>query len=70
MAAKKRSVVGGVDTHADTHHAAVLDATGRLLGDHEFPATAAGYVALLSWLRGFGRITLVGVEVPQALPRP
>jgi transposase len=62
MAAKKRSVIGGVDTHADTHHAAVLDGTGRLLGDHEFPATAAGYVALMSWLRGFGRITLVGVE--------
>jgi hypothetical protein len=25
------SVIGGVDTHADTHQAAVLDQRGRLL---------------------------------------
>ncbi|MEV6519442.1 hypothetical protein AB0M37_27065 [Micromonospora chalcea] len=47
MAAKKRSVIGGVDTHRDTHHAAVLDSTGGLLGDAEFPATAAGYADVL-----------------------
>jgi transposase len=62
MAPRKRAVVAGVDTHADTHHAAVLDSTGRLLGDQEFPATAVGYAALLRWLRGLGRVTLVGVE--------
>jgi hypothetical protein len=43
MAAKKRSVIGGVDTHRDTHHAAVIDSTGGLLGDAEFPATSDGY---------------------------
>jgi hypothetical protein len=32
-------VTGGVDTHKDTHTAAVLDATGRLLGHHQFPAS-------------------------------
>jgi transposase len=62
MAASKRSVTGGVDTHKSTHHAAVLDAAGRLLGDAEFPATAAGYAELLTWLRGFGRLVKVGVE--------
>jgi len=62
MAAKKRSVIGGVDTHRDTHHAAVIDSTGGLLGDAEFPATTAGYADLLAWMRSFGRVTAVGVE--------
>jgi transposase len=62
MTAKKRPVTGGVDTHADTHHAAALDAAGRLLGDAQFPTTAAGYAQLLTWLRGFGRPVKVGVE--------
>src|SRR5215213_8808971 len=55
-------VVGGVDTHSQTHHAAVLDALGRELGDQEFPATAAGYRALLEWLHSFGELARVGVE--------
>jgi transposase len=62
MAAKKKSVTGGVDTHGKTHHAAAVDQTGRVLGDQEFPATAAGYHALLAWLRMFGRVVKVGVE--------
>ena len=33
-------VTGGVDTHKDTHTAAALDASGRLLGHREFAATA------------------------------
>ncbi len=32
------NVVAGVDTHADTHRAAVVSITGALLGDAEFPA--------------------------------
>lgn len=55
-------VTGGVDTHGRTHHAAALDGAGRLLGDQEFPATAAGYRALLAWLTGFGHVIAVGVE--------
>jgi transposase len=62
MASKKRQVIGGVDTHGKTHHAAVIDHTGRLHGDQEFPATAAGYQELLRWLRSFGRLVKVGVE--------
>ena len=46
-------VTGGVDTHKDTHTAAVLDPTGRLLGDRQFSATPPGYTALLAWLRSF-----------------
>src|SRR4051794_18460604 len=55
-------VFGGVDTHGRTHRAAAIDGAGRLLGDAEFAATAAGYAALLAWLGGFGRIVKVGVE--------
>ena len=51
-----------MDTHADAHVAAALDPRGGLLGVKEFPATAAGYAGLLSWLGGFGTVALVGVE--------
>ena len=57
-----RAVTGGVDTHADTHVAAALDAIGGLLGVSEFPATPTGYAQLLGWLRGFGPVCLVGIE--------
>jgi len=55
-------VVGGVDTHLDTHTAAVIDMVGRVLGTEQFPATAAGYAALLAWMAGFGTLLRVGVE--------
>lgn len=55
-------VVGGVDTHLDAHTCAALDTAGRLMGHRQFAATAAGYRQLLSWLRGFGAVVLVGVE--------
>ncbi|MEV3982737.1 transposase, partial [Nonomuraea sp. NPDC049758] len=55
-------VTGGVDTHQDTHTAAVIDPVGRVLGTEQFPATPAGYTALLTWMRTFGHLTRVGVE--------
>ena len=57
-----RAITGGVDTHADIHVAAALDPIGGLLGVKEFPATAAGYVRLLGWLRSFGILAVAGVE--------
>jgi len=62
MTGKTGVVVGGVDTHSQTHHAAVIDDLGREVSDCEFPATAAGYEALAGWLRSFGELTLAGVE--------
>jgi transposase len=55
-------VVGGVDTHSQTHHVAVIDDLGRELGDREFPATAVVYAALALWLRSVGELARVGVE--------
>ena len=55
-------IIGGVDTHAATHCAAAIDATGRLLGIAEFPATDVGYGRLTRWLRSHGQLRSVGVE--------
>ncbi|WP_420847402.1 IS110 family transposase [Nonomuraea zeae] len=55
-------VVGGVDTHQDTHTAAVIDPVGRVLGTEQFPATPAGYAALLTWMRAYGQLRRVRVE--------
>ena len=62
MARKARKVTGGVDTHGETHHAAVVDALGRQLADRQFPTTPQGYRTLLSWFAGFGQLERVGVE--------
>jgi transposase len=61
-AEQRLEVIGGVDTHQDTHTAAVLDSLGGLLGHRQFPATPAGYAALLAWLREHGSLARVGVE--------
>ena len=57
-----RSVVGGVDTHADVHVAAAIDHNGGLLGIESFTADQAGYESLVGWLVGFGEVTRIGVE--------
>jgi transposase len=59
---KKRRIVGGVDTHADTHHAAVELMNGGRVADAQFPATHDGYKRLLEWMHSFGRLHAVGVE--------
>ena len=55
-------VVGGVDAHADAHHAAVLDQRGALLSTKSFPTTTPGYRQLLDWLSSHGKIDVVAVE--------
>jgi transposase len=57
-----RMIVGGVDTHADTHVAAAVDANGGVLGIESFPTDHAGFEALLGWLMSHGEIEMVGVE--------
>ena len=56
------TIIGGVDTHSATHHAAVIDSHGRLLDDSEFPASPTGYAAMLTWMRSKGNLSQVGVE--------
>jgi transposase len=45
-------LVVGVDTHLDTHTAAICDARGRAGAQLRVPATAAGYGELLTWAEG------------------
>jgi transposase len=62
MANEAAAVIGGVDTHKHTHHAAVIDSNGQLLGDREFGTDASGQGELLAWLGSHGPIAAVGVE--------
>jgi transposase len=55
-------IVAGVDTHKDTHYAAVISATGAHLGAEQFPATDAGYRALHGFITGHGQLLRAGVE--------
>lgn len=55
-------VVGGVDTHADFHVAAAVDANGGVLDVERFPASVDGYEGLVAWLAELGQVTRVGVE--------
>ncbi len=55
-------VVGGVDAHADSHHAAALDERGALLGSEGFATTVDGYGELFRWLSSFGKLAVVAVE--------
>ncbi|MFE5855485.1 hypothetical protein ACFQ61_20035 [Streptomyces sp. NPDC056500] len=45
-----QDVFGGVDSHADTVHIAVISDNGGHLADAEFATTPAGYAAALAFL--------------------
>ena len=55
-------VILGVDTHNDMHAAAVITAQGVLLANRNFPATGAGYQALVGWVDTLGILRRAGVE--------
>ena len=56
-------VVGGVDPHADTIHVAAITASGKVIGDAEFPTTMRGYRGAVRFLTGCGGAVLrIGVE--------
>ena len=55
-------VVVRVDTYKDVHVAAVLTALAVLRETKTFPATTAGYNALLAWVGTFGMLRRAGVE--------
>ncbi|HYP45631.1 MAG TPA: IS110 family transposase [Propionibacteriaceae bacterium] len=54
--------VGGIDSHKDTVHVAVITGTGRPVADREFPTTEAGYRHAVAWLGEHGPLQAVGVE--------
>lgn len=56
------TVVGGIDTHADLHQAAVIDSIGRHVATEQFETTPEGYRQLLDWLQSHGEVLAVGIE--------
>jgi transposase len=58
----QKEVILGVDTHLDTHVAAVISHGGKLLGTLATPTTASGYLTLLAWARSLGYVRRAGVE--------
>ncbi|UKA56883.1 IS110 family transposase [Arthrobacter sp. FW306-2-2C-D06B] len=62
MAKQHPKVIAGIDTHADTHHVAVISETGQHLADREFLAVGSGYRKIVEFIIGFGPVVAVGVE--------
>lgn len=54
--------IGGIDSHKDTIHVAVIDEVGRHVADCEFPTTQAGYRRAVAWLIEHGPLDEVGIE--------
>jgi transposase len=61
-------VVLGVDTHKDTHVAAVVTVLGGVIECKAFPTTAAGYRSLLGWVRGLGLVRRAGGGMHRLVP--
>lgn len=59
---RHQRVFVGIDTHADTHHVAVVSERGHRLADSQVPATAAGYRQALEFIARWDEVAAVGVE--------
>ena len=62
MMTSPQDQVGGVDSHKDTIHVAVISSVGQPVADREFPTTVAGYRRAIGWLIAHGPLSAVGVE--------
>ncbi len=62
IACTVEEVVLGVDTHLDTHTAALVDLLGRQVACATFPTTKRGITALIAWARRRGTVRRAGVE--------
>ena len=60
--AVQEEVIGGVDTHAETIHVALVSVLGRDLADQEFATTPAGYAQAIEFLGSHGAVGRVGIE--------
>ncbi|MHA7224135.1 IS110 family RNA-guided transposase [Arthrobacter sp. RHLT1-20] len=62
MANEHLKVIAGIDTHADTHHVAIITETGAHVADQEFLAVGSGYRDIVRFITGFGPVIAAGVE--------
>jgi transposase len=63
MANEHLKVIAGIDTHADTHHVAIISETDAHIADQEFLAVGSGYRKIIEFITGFGPVIAAGVEV-------
>ncbi|HOB05500.1 MAG TPA: IS110 family transposase [Propionibacteriaceae bacterium] len=54
--------IGGIDSHKDTIHVAVITPIGQPVADQQFPTTVAGYRRAIGWLIEHGPLAAVGIE--------
>ena len=62
MTEQQAEVILGVDTHADTHTAVVINHLGQVQGTLVVTTTVVGYQRLVGWARSFGELRRAGVE--------
>jgi transposase len=62
LATEPTNVIAGIDTHADTHHVAIINEHGKPLADREFLAVGSGYRKIVDFITSHGTVTAVGVE--------
>jgi transposase len=62
LANETTNVIAGIDTHADTHHVAVINEYGKPIADREFLAVGSGYRKIVEFITSYGPVTAVGVE--------
>ena len=62
MATETTKIIAGIDTHADTHHVAIINEHGKPLADKEFLAVGSGYRKIVDFITSHGTVTAVGVE--------
>lgn len=55
-------VYGGVDTHEDSIHVAVISGRGHDLADQDFPTNPAGYRRALAFIASHGDPIAIGIE--------
>lgn len=62
MANTQFKVIAGIDTHADTHHVALVTDYGKRLGDQKFLAAGLDYWQIAAYLTSFGAVSAVGLD--------
>jgi hypothetical protein len=62
IATEIMKVIAGIDTHADTHHVAIINEHGKRLADKEFLAIGSGCRKIVDFITGYGSVSAVDIE--------
>ena len=68
MTNEQIKVIAGIDTHADTHHVALITEHGKRLGDRKFLAVGSGYREIAIGRRSTWQCRDPGQAVSDASP--